>query len=491
MPQGNYPSAPGNYPGSANLGNYPGVTQLGTYPSSGVNFTAEGAAFWDDSSNPASYTASGANLTSIKNLVSGSVLSTIVGAPQIFTDPRDDKASFYFPNSPTDLVKGVDANLIAAVTGTNTPFLFIEVINPGLMDNNAASLASYNTVNSQGRDFLAAGGGWYVENDGPLGAKAATSEFVRAGTSVLMRYSLDGLTVATSVNGGPESTATMASAGALAPNLVSIGGRAAAADLFPYYGLIKEQAYLGSVKTPADRARYVAALMSKWPLSHAPQIYFLGDSQTTTFPNGAVTNGGMTALLTQAIRAAGGYVDPVGPYGVNQIYPYRMSGVGGDTCAMMNTRVTSTTLGLGLGGSSLGHYRRVKLVCLLAGANDVGGGSPNPTNYQTLLNNTYAQLIQGQPTGKIAVSPTWDITGESAAIATWNAALQTIWTTFEAAHPGVLLHWDAFNAVPNDGGTTYYNIDHVHWNNAGFVKAMNDPVYGLLQAVMPYLLSIQ
>ena len=130
------------------------------------------------------------------------------------------------------------------------------------------------------------------------------------------------------------------------------------------------------------------------------------------------------------------------------------------------------------------HYRRAKLVCLMAGANDVGIGPTVPANYGTLLDNIYAQMIQAQPTGRIAVTTCTDLTGKTAQITAWNAAIAGIQATFEAAHPGVLLYWDAF-------GTNPTLSDGTHPTDQGYVDMMNHATKGLTQAVLPYLMSIQ
>lgn len=463
--------------------------RIPTGSSSGYpNFTALGAAFWIDASNPASYTASGANLTSIKSLVSGTALSTIVGAPQIITDPRDGQAAFSFPVGAGECVMGADATYIAAVTGTNKPFCSIIVFELGLPTLTACVDSVQDSGNTgNGQYFLSASGNWYLERDAaPSGpARIATSEKVQAGLCVVVQSSSDGLTVRTSINGAAEtSAAAFLSAGALSPNRVGIGIHASSAQNFPWFGTIRERAYFGANKTFAEYSPWVASLMAKWVGTTKPCVYFVGDSITTAQN---ATNGGMVTLLSQRMRSLGLYADPIGPLAAGQAFPYRHSAASGNTCAQMNTRILDNSLGLGQGGASAGHYRRAKLVCLFAGTNDVAT-DPTATNYGTLLDNVYARMIQAQPNGRIAVTPITDINGSTAAVNTYNAAMAAKHATFEAAHPGVLIYWDALNAAPWNA-TDY--VDTTHPGNTGYEKLVDNATYGLLQAVLPYLTSIQ
>lgn len=449
-------------------------------------------AFWLDAQNPASYApaynpAAGVNLTSLKSLVTGTALATIVGNPQILKDPRDGKPGFNFPNVAGDCVKGADASYIAAVTGTDKAFCSVIVYEPQDVTANAAvDSVKSSATSGNGQEFLISASGYYLERDGaPTGpARLATSENVQAGCVVLVQHSSDGLNVKTSVNGEAETTAAFLTAGALSPNAVSVGIQivGGGADIFPFYGFIKERIFFSADKTPTQIAAIVNAMKTKWRATRAPQVYFAGDSITTAQ---LATNGGMPTLISQAIQAAGGLLDAAGPLAVGQPYPYRHSAASGDTNSVINARISSNTLGLGLGGSSKGSYRRTKLTCLFAGTN-----GQNTADYSTMLTNIYARMLQAQASFKIAVTPITDIFGSSAAVIAYNAALVGIWDAFEAAHPGILIRWNAYLALPNDGSGTYY-VDTTHPNNAGYVKMVNDPTYGLLQAIMPYIMSLQ
>lgn len=455
-----------------------------------VDFLAAGADFWLDASKAASYVASGADITAFKSLISGTSLSTKVGGAgtmTLITDPRDGQPAFAFPTG-TGWMKGADATYIAAVNGTNKPFCSIAVVELALPSGNYCIDSVQNSATSGNGQFsLASAGAWYLERDGaPTGpARLATSENSQAGLCVVVQSSSDGLTVRTSINGGAEtSAAAFLTAGAISSNQVGIGAHVSSVENYGFYGVKRERAYFGANKTFAEYSPWVAALMRKWPGTTKPCVYFAGDSITTAQ---LATNGGMATLLSQRLRSLGAYVDPIGPLSVGQAFPYCHSAVSGNTCAQINTRVLDNTLGLGQGGSSKGLYRRAKLICLFAGTN-----GQNVTDYTTLLNNVYARMIQAQASGRIAVTTITDISGSTAAVTTFNNALTAagtgVWDVFEAAHPGVLIRWDAFNAAPWNG-TDY--VDTTHPGNSGYVKLMDDATYGLLQAVRPYLLSIQ
>lgn len=477
----------------------PGVGDIGTavpivvtIPSGSDSIVVDveaDVAFWIDSSDARSYTASGTSLTSIKSLVTGTPLNTIVGVPQIITDPRDGTPSFNFPdNGAGDYVMGADAAYLAATTGTDKAFCSVAVFESGDVAINGALDSVANSAQAgNGQFYLSSTGSWYFERDGaPAGpARVATSEFLQAGCCVVVQHS-DGVSgvVKTSIQGAAETAApAFASAGALSPNRVGIGVRAVATPAFPFYGMIKERIFFGVDKTPTQIAAIVNGLLAKWRATRAPVLYFLGDSITTAQ---LATNGGMPALISQRLRALGAYADPQGPFAVGQPYPYRHSAVSGNTCAQMTTRVNSTTDGLGLGGGSQGRYRRTDLGLLFAGTNDL-----SVPNYTTLLNAMHTKLMQSKPTARIAVTPITNVFGSTAAVVAFNAALIAVWDAFDAAHPATpLIRWNAFLAVPNDGSGTYY-VDATHPNDAGYLRMVDDPTYGLLQAVLPYLLSIQ
>lgn len=459
-----------------------------------VDFAALGAAFWIDASNPASYSAAGATLSGLKSLISGSALSAITGAPLINTDVRNGKPGFWFPAAANDCVEGADAPYLAAVTGTDKPFCSITVCHPGDVTFTAVTHSTRDSGNTGNGNYEGAysGGNWFFERDGsPSGpAKFSQSAWpVEAGLSVVVRRSSDGLNIKTSVNGGTEMTATITSAGAIAPNIVGIGIASGSVRNFPFYGYIKEHVFFGADQPAATIAVWVSALKRKWIIP--PVVQFVGDSITTAQN---ATLGGMPALLVQSIRAAGGVVDVQGPFHVGMPDPYRHSGVSGNTCVQMNARVTSATQGLGsVGGGTKGYYARTRLVCLFAGTNP---GTPTTAaqtaaDYTTLLNNIATQLNQVGSAWKIAVTTITDIFTNLSYSSGVNALLPAIWDAFDIANPAnTLIRWNATLANPNNGTTTYY-VDGTHPNDAGYVRMVNDPAYGLAQAVAPYLMSIQ
>jgi len=458
--------------------------------SNGPDFTSLGAAWWLDASRPASYTTSGSDITAYTSLVSGTSISTKVGGAgtqTLITDPRDGQPAFAYPTG-TGWMKGVDATYIAAVNGTNKPFCSIAVFELGLASGAYCVDSVRDSGNTgNGQFYLSSAGDWYFERDGaPSGpARTATSEKIMAGLCVVVQSSIDGLTIRTSINGSAESSAAaFLTAGAISANIVGVGVKTGSADTLGFFGVIRERAFFGANKTFAEYSPWVAALMAKWPGTTKPCVYFVGDSITTAQN---ATNGGMVTLLSQRMRALGAYADPIGPLAVGQAFPYSHSASSGNTCLQMNTRILDATTGLGFGGGSKGLYRRAKLICLFAGTNDV-----STADYTTLLNNIYTQAVQAQPGVRIAVTTITDINGSTAAVTTFNNSLTAagtgVWDTFEAAHPGVLIRWDAFNACPWNAGDF---VDTTHPNNSGYLKLMDNPTYGLLQAVQPYLMSIQ
>lgn len=459
------------------------LSYFGPYGS--INFAALGAAFWIDASNPASYTATGTALTSIKSLVSGTALSTITGAPQIATDPRDGKPAFVLSNS-SDYIMGTDAPFIAAANGTNKPYLSIAVLEPQTLggSNVYVSAALSSDANVQVSSAFQVGGVASFR-DGAGGFVSASSENAKSALQIIIQHSADGLTHKTQVNGGAETSVTTASAGAIACDRVGIGIAANSTPDFPWSGYLREYVFFGADQTPANIAAWTAALQRKWRAP--PVIYAAGDS--ITVPAFAV-NGGMYGLTVAAVRAAGGICDAQGPI-ASSVFPYRMSANSGDTPAQILTRIQSTTTGLGLGGGSQGYYSRTSLLLLMAGANMHTDAPTTLADYSALLNGADTLLAQGNPTARIAVTTITNQFTNQTYVTAFNAGLPAIWSAYNAAHPTrPLLIWDAYNALPNDGTTTYY-ADGTHPNDAGYVKLQTDPVYGLTQAVLPYLMSIQ
>ncbi len=455
-----------------------------------VDFLAAGADFWLDARRAASYVASGADITEFKSLISGTSLSTKVGGAgtlQIITDPRDGQPAFAYPTG-TGWIKGVDAPYIAAVNGTNKPFTSIAVFEIGLATGSYCIDSVRNTANTgNGQFFVSSAGDWYFERDGaPSGpAKIATSEKVQAGLCVVTQRSSDGLTVKTRINLGAESTAAaFTTAGAIATNIVGIGVKTGSVEASGFFGTQRERVFFGSYRSDAECDLWQATLVRKHRLATAPCGYFAGDSITAAVAVG-VTNGGMQMLLMQRLRALGLYLDPIGPFSTGGgMFPISHSGVSGNTCAQINTRVLDYIQGLGqTGGSafnggtptpSRGHYRRAKRAFLKAGTND--GSIPN---YTTLLGNTYAQGVQAYAGFKIYVT-----TALGPGLTAFNAGLPAVWDAHEATYPGTLIRWDAagINPATSDG---------THPTDAGYVSIVDHPTKGLLQAAVADIASIQ
>ncbi len=451
-----------------------------------IDVEANGA-FWIDASNASSYTATGANLTALKSLLTGTALSTITGTPQVVTSPGDGLPAFQFKGTP-DYVLGADATYTAAVAGTDKAFTSIAVIH----SDDCTTNGFYDSVTdsasaSIGQEFGQLSGGVFTtDKTGAGGYKAASERASRCGTLVISHRSTDGLTVYTSINGDTETSTVLTSAGAITADRVAIGVAGHATPVYPFQGYIRERISFSVGKTAADCARMTAALIKKW--KPAPQVQAVGDSIST---GQLATNGGMVKLLADRVRSAGMLIDPTGPIAVaNGFYPYRYSAVSGNTCLNMNTRITSATQGL---GTSSGHFLGTKLVLLMAGTNP---GTPSTaaqtaTDYTTLLNNIYAALMQGDTTARIAVTTICGVTANSAYSLAFNALLPAIWNTFDSAHPATpLIRWDAYNANPNDGSNTYFS-DGTHPNDAGYVRMVDNATYGLAQAVLPYLATVQ
>ncbi len=460
-------------PGFGSFGN-------GRIINAGVNFAALGAAFWLDASNPASYTESGGTLTSLISLVSGAPLTTIIGAPKLVTDPRDNRPAFYASGS--DAVMGADATMAAAATGTNRAFTMVSVFQIAAASSTGYLFTCNLSSGTHGIYLGQVSPGIRVAQAGPGGFISATSENAVSGLLIVTTRSPDGLTVYTSVNGAPETSVTVASHGAMSPDRVGIFTTAGSTPGTRFTGHLREHAFFGSDVGATVAASMAASMLAKW--RSAPVIMPVGDSITAAT---LVNNGGMQGLLGAAARADGLNYDFQGPTaqangtGGSVWTPNRHSAASGDTCAQMLTRISSTTTGLGLGGGSSGFYRRTRIVLLLAGTND-----RNLTDYGTLAEACCVRLLQhGHPTSALAVTTIPEIDGLEAEVAPFNAGLPALWDSLAAAYPGVqILRWNAYACAPN-------RPDGTHPNDAGYVSMVSNPSYGLYPAIKPYLQSIQ
>ncbi len=458
-----------------------GAFGSGTIVNAGVNFAALGAAFWLDASNPASYTESGGTLTSLISLVSGTPLTTITGAPKLVIDPRDNRPAFY--GSGADAVMGTDATMAAAATGTNRPFTCVAVFQVAATSGTGYLFTCNLSSGTHGWYLGQVSPGIRIAQAGPGGFISATSENAVAGLLIVTTRSPDGLTVYTSVNGAPETSVTVAAHGAMSPDRVGIFTTSGSSPGTRFNGHLRELAFFGSDLGATAAASMAASMLAKW--RPAPVVQFVGDSITTAQ---LANNGGMVAMAMAAARADGLDFDPQGPIAqangnLGAVYtPYRYSAASGDTCAQMQTRVSSNTTGLGLGGGSSGFYRRTRLVCLHAGTN--GLSTPE---YTSLLSEIGARLAQhGLPDWRIAVTTIPEITGSEAGVAAFNGALPAIWDAFETTYPGSLLRWDCYACAPS-------RSDGTHPNDAGYVAmtTANGPGVSLYPTLKPYLQSIQ
>ncbi len=440
-------------------------------------------AFHIDASDAGTYAHSGGTLTSLTSDVSGTPLTTITGAPKFLTDPRDNKPAF--SGSATDGVRGLDATMATAATGSNRAWTQVSVIVPTAATSTGYFFCCNLSSGTHGLYYGQVSPNVRAAQAGPGGFISAASETCLAGQSIIIQRTTDGLTVYTSVNGGPESSVTVASHGLMSPDRTGVFETVGLTPGTRYNGYVKELGFYGVDKGAAWAAATHAKLLAKW--RPPPVVYAVGDSITT---GQLATNGGFVVQLAVSARADGLNVDMQGPIahangaGGEVWAPYRDSAASGNTCAQMLTRVQSATQGLGVGGGSSGFYRRARLALLFAGTNDL-----SVLDYTSLLDEIYTRMVQhGQPSFRIAVTTITDISGSEAAVAVFNAALPSVWDTFEAAHPGILIRWNAFLACPYSAGDF---VDTTHPNSAGYLKLTNDPTNGLYQAIKPYLVSIQ
>ncbi len=435
-------------------------------------------AFRLDASNPACYTQSGGTLTSLTSLVSGTPLTTVTGAPKFRTDPRTNQPAFF--SDGTGAVRGADATMAAAATGTNRAFTVVSVVQVTACTSTGYWFCANNSTNTHGLYTGQVTPGFRLAQGGPGGFISATSEKCIAGRAILVQHSADGLTVKSRLYGFAESSVTVASHGLMTPDRVGIFETVGLTPGTRFPGWIFEQLFYGVDKTDGQIDSILSYLAAKW--RPAPVAQFVGDSITTAQ---LANNGGMVALVVAAARADGLNIDPQGPIAQangagGAVYePYRYSAASGDTCAQMQARIAANTTGLGVGGGSEGFYRRTRLVCLHAGTND-----RSIPDYTALLGEIGARLATHGPTWKIAVTTIPEITGSEASVASFNASLPAVWDAFEATYPGTLLRWDCYACAPS-------RSDGTHPNDAGYVSMVSNPTNGLYQAIKPYLQSIQ
>lgn len=432
--------------------------------------------------DPATYTETAGTLTSLISSVSGTPLNaTITGAPKILIDPRTNRPAFSAAG--VDAVRGSDATMQAAATGSNRAWTAAAVIEVTSVTSTGYWFACNLSSGTHGFYFGQVAPNIRVSQAGPGGFISAASEKVTAGLMVITQRSPDGLTVYTSVNGAAETSVTVASHGLMSPDRTGVFESVGATPGTRFHGYLFEQLFYGVDKGAVGTAAIANYLLYNY--RPAPIFYAVGDSITTAQN---ANNGGMVALVVAAARAEGMNVDPQGPTlmpngsGGAVFAPYKTSAASGNTCAQMLTRVQSTTQGLGLGGGSEGYYRRARLVLLHAGTNDL-----STTDYTSLLTEIGARLEQhGNPNWRIAVTTIPQIAGSEAGVAAFNAALPAIWDTFEVTYPGTLLRWDAFACNPS-------RPDGTHPDDAGYVDMVT--TYGagvsLYPTIRTYLASLQ
>ena len=222
------------------------------------------------------------------------------------------------------------------------------------------------------------------------------------------------------------------------------------------------------------------------PRAHfiGPTVYWLGDSIVQASVTADEPNGGFRGLLKAYCVARGYRVDHVGIFSIGALRDNETSGVGGNTCSDMNTRVPGELVtGTGVLGCDF-----VKLAIVMAGSNDVRSGSSSTANYSTLLTTLHNSLVANQPTARICVTTIPPMNDFS--VTTFNAGLPAVWNAFDSAHPSnTLIRWDAFNALGGAYSSSYF-YDNVHPNHAGYVQMVNHATYGLAQALDSYLATI-
>ena len=451
-----------------------------------VNVVAS-IAHWIDSQQPASYTAVGTTLNSVRNLAPGATaLATKVGNPLLLTDPRNALPSFFLDGS--SYLSGNDAVARALPTGTDKAFTAYIVATAADSQINGEFLAFADGVQAGNTfEFLESAGVLYHEKLGqPAGPVAAFSRPMLAGTHVYaFRSSADGLSVGVSIDGDAETVATHVSVGPLAPTNVGFGIMLRNVVTFPFGGYQNIQLLCAGRKPDIEHAAIIQGLLNQ--VLHPTLFVAVGDSITTAE---LATNGGFVQLLASYCYAHGVHVSPEGPLFAGQTQPTRHSASSGNTCPQMQTRVDTPASGLGAGTP----FQRARLGLLFAGTNPTGGTAANTaTAYRTLLLDMATKMYGSQPTARIAVTTITPIQGADAFIDAYNALLPAIWDEHDGLHPAnPVIRWDAhacFGSYANGAANGWY-VDITHPTNAGYVQLANDPVNGLIQAVFPFLQSL-
>lgn len=436
-----------------------------------------------DASDPDCTVVSGTNVTAAKSQLSGVSLGTLSGTPKLLTDPRNAAPALWLDGASG--VTGSDSTAQNGVNGTDKAFTFHAVVTPDDPATNGVILGLGNPANigNTWQGMVSANLAGLEKRGAPAGpARDWFSAQLQAGTHIIELHSSDGINVYGSVDGGPETLVTQVSPGAITTTNTSLGMVRVNSDLFPFPGYI-HIAMLSAADQDATTRSNVRSRLAKVP--HPAQIYFLGDSITTAE---LTTGGGFRSELHNYCVANSLKISQQGPFTAGGVYPLRHSGVSGNHCSQMNSRVNTASTGLGTGTP----FRDVKLVHLFAGTNGDVDAPTTAANYSALLSNVFAKASSTVPTVRIAVTTITPISGTTYA-EDFNALLPAIWDAFDAAHPSnTLIRWDAhavFGTYAAAAALGYY-VDSTHPNAAGYAALANHPTYGLIQAVAPYLRSI-
>lgn len=230
----------------------------------------------------------------------------------------------------------------------------------------------------------------------------------------------------------------------------------------------------------------ISTIKSTWefqdaqPNTGAP-IYWIGDSITK--------RAGMREVLYNYIVANSLHIDAQGSFHDGAFPDNEHSAVNGVEINSVNGRAVSE---LGTGNAFPG----ILLILVMAGTNNVNNVPYNNTTtltqYADMLEDMHTAVTSSNASAKICVTTILPIepgvVGDTN-VPLFNGGLPAIWDAFDLAHPSnILIRWDANQAM--GPWSPLYFADSAHPNTAGYQRICDDPTYGLLQAVGPYLASI-
>lgn len=445
-------------------------------------------AWWLDFSNANSYTlANASKIAALKSLVTGTPDTTVVGTPQIATDPRNAQPGYYQDGA--SWVLGTDATALAAVNGLDKPFTAWFVFTPDDTQGTVNLLGFGDSTNSgNGWEFVLSAGRYFFEKLGnPSGpARDWNLGIAIAGTHVIRIRSLDGLTVFLQFDGGAEVSVTLTSPGAIATTQVGAGIMPVNPNKFPFAGFQHVQILSGQAINAAARDRITAGLLAQW--KRPPQVYFVGDSITTgEIPN----DGGFRGQMARWAIQQGLLVSQQGPFSNGGPYPLRHSAQSGNTAVNMKSRIDTTSTGLGASAP----FQQAVLLPLFCGTNPTGPASQSASDYQLLLMDGAAKSYATQPSARWMVTPITPINGADAYVNAYNALLPAIWDAHDVAFPAnPLIRWNAFQAFGGSwdyGNSQGWYFDSTHPSSAGYAQLWSAPGYGMQAACEAFLRSVQ